>query len=156
MFLNRFWEWFGDSIDDTGPLLPFFLIISCGGFIATINIGGYGMLLLLLIPFCLILGEWMFIDWIKEEEDKQSKTNIVFTKIGCWLGVIPLGLCLLVIGILYKQIGKFFLNTYNLILANYFQILTVIGTIAIIGFLVWGYFYLNILYVKRQGKLKKY
>lgn len=119
--------------------------------------------LIWIIPLAILIGEWAFTSYVKKvKNEKFTKQDIGLYKFLFTIMAIPFAV---ISYVLLRHLNKvvelllelitWLLSLDWLLIGKWLLIIIcVIGAIALIIGLVIGYFHLNVMYVKKQGKLK--
>ena len=104
-----------------------------------------------------ILGEICFVKRVKNlKRIKYDILDVIFIKIAYVVGAIPFIFIPYGIILFWKGIFNGLKKIINFLLViNYIPFLRLLGKIILIGLLIWLCFYINIRYVKKEGKYKK-
>ncbi len=143
MFIDRFYDWFGEKIDDvrsSDDCAVLFVIY------AIIWLGGGALLFFLTSPtviiyaavITLILSELAYFDKLKRAEKTYDTTNLIFTKIGYILGAFLFVTYPLVVIYNYMVVFRFFTKPEVLQLATTVLIFVGIEAVVIL------YFFINV------------
>lgn len=107
MFINKFYRW---SLNQEIPLIP--IILAGIAVYALVNLD-WILLLAVVAPASILLGEWMWIDYNKTRFKVIESGEAVVIKLGCIVGAIPFTVIPLIVylnstRILNAAVGFFF------------------------------------------------
>lgn len=139
MFINSFWKWVGE-VWNTDELLGLVISLLIIGLSFGLVFWSDLPTLALIAAVAVLLGEWAFIDLIRNNE-VESVGDVLLSKILCILGSVPFAIILTYAAFNYKKVFQITFSILNILKIHWLNMLTttmvIAGVVAVISVWVW-------------------